>query len=608
MRGAETAWQNGGPAEQPPGWVQESPAGIEQPPAASLAAPPSGGDPDEGEVPEWLARIRERQADEVGAPEEGSMPDLPEGGLTASRQATEEPESEPLPPLELPDEADEYDSGVFYPPGSPKAGQTPAPAPAPAPTPKEGPLQPGELPPEPSWMSELMPAQAAPASPRPLPHAPALMTGEDLQGPDILGQDVIPEGVGLPEWLGQIKADEAELGSSGDSKADLAPATLPAWLEAMRPVDSFRSGVEIIPEEEQVVEAAGPLAGLRGVLLAEPVVAIPRMAATEASVLEVTERQFAQAELMHRLVEDEEREYSPAPPKRLRVPWTRWMVSVVLLVAAALPTIVGYPVFPLPAKEPLELGTLVNVVAGAPPNRPVLIVIDYEAGGAPEMQAVLEPMLDQMMQQRLSLVMVSTRTAGAILADQALQATGGAYGYINGQDYVNLGYLAGGSTGAQLFAQDPRQAPLAGFSLPLAPDGTTLSSPWQVPMLGNVDELADFGMMAVVSGSGESARMWIEQAEASLGASPLVLLVTAGADPLVRPYYEAQNPQVDAMLAGLPAAVSYSIRVGQPGMAFTLWNAFGLMVVAAEVILLLGGIPAFVTWFDRQRRLRAERP
>jgi hypothetical protein len=115
-------------------------------------------------------------------------------------------------------------------------------------------------------------------------------------------------------------------------------------------------------------------------------------------------------------------------------------------------------------------------------------------------------------------------------------------------------------------------------------------------------------MMAVVSGSGESARMWIEQAEASLGASPLVLLVTAGADPLVRPYYEAQNPQVDAMLAGLPAAVSYSIRVGQPGMAFTLWNAFGLMVVAAEVILLLGGIPAFVTWFDRQRRLRAERP
>ncbi len=55
----------------------------------------------------------------------------------------------------------------------------------------------------------------------------------------------------------------------------LAPATLPSWLEAMRPMETFRPVVEIQPEEEQQVEAAGPLAGLRGVLLAEPVVAMP---------------------------------------------------------------------------------------------------------------------------------------------------------------------------------------------------------------------------------------------------------------------------------------------------------------------------------------------
>jgi hypothetical protein len=594
LRAADGASEKGPPAGEPPAWVQ---------------AAGTGAAVDEGEqVPDWLARIRERQAEEAeatgGEPPLG-VPNLPE----PAGSRLEEPESRPLPPLSLPG-LDDTDSGVFYPPGSPKAGR-------PVPGVREPALDSGvfhadtgpdqaadKVGPAPSWLGQLE-AEASQASrgQTAMPHTPALVKAEDLTGPQLPGDDFSAEALSLPEWLGQLGTD-GTTAEPAEARPDLAPATLPAWLEAMRPVDAFRSSVEIGPEEEQAVEAAGPLAGLRGVLLAEPVVAIPRMASSAPAILETNERQYAQAELMHRLVEEEQREISPAAPRSRRVPIVRWLAAGILLVAAAIPTVLGFPIFPLPATVPLELDPLVNLIAAAPVNRPVLIVFEYEPGSAAEMQAVSEPILEQMMQQGVALAVLSTLPTGAVLADQQLSALGAEYGYSSGQGYVNLGYLPGGSTGLQLWSQDPLAVPVSGYALPSAPDGTALQSPWQVPMLAGVDEVADFGMVAVISGSAEGARSWVEQVEPSLGATPLVLVMTTGADPVVRPYYEAQDPQVDGMLSGLPAALSYSMRLGRPGSAFGLWNAFGLTAWAATVFMILGWVPAFGAWVNRQRKAR----
>jgi hypothetical protein len=439
-----------------------------------------------------------------------------------------------------------------------------------------------------------------------MPQTQALVKDEDLSGPQLPGDDFSAEALSLPEWLGQL-GSEAASEEPVEGRADLAPATLPAWLEAMRPVDAFRSSVEIGPEEEQAIEAAGPLAGLRGVLLAEPVVAIPRMTSAAPAFLESNERQYAQAELMHRLVEEEQREVSPATPRSRRVPIVRWLAAGILLAAAALPTVLGIPSFPLPATVPLELDPLVNLIAAAPVNRPALVVFDYEPGSAAEMQAVAEPMLEQMMQQGIAIAALSTLPTGAVMADQQLTTLGANYGYSSGQGYVNLGYLPGGSTGIQLWSQDPQAVPVSGYALPSAPDGTPLQSPWQVPLLAGVDEAADFGTVVVISASAENARSWVEQAGPWLGATPLVLVMTTGADPVVRPYYEAQNQQVDGMLSGLPAALSYSMRLGRPGSAFGLWNAFGLTAWAAVGFMILGWVPAFGTWVSQQRKLRGER-
>jgi hypothetical protein len=53
------------------------------------------------------------------------------------------------------------------------------------------------------------------------------------------------------------------------------------------------------------------------------------------------------------------------------------------------------------------------------------------------------------------------------------------------------------------------------------------------------------------------------------------MVLSTGISPVVRPYYEGLDPQVDGMLAGLRAAVTYEQVLGGSGRASQLWDAFG---------------------------------
>ena len=70
-----------------------------------------------------------------------------------------------------------------------------------------------------------------------LPHVPALVGGAEEPADEELGD------LGLPDWLGEIEPIEDESASTPkEGSPDLAPATLPNWLEAMRPGRHFSVG------------------------------------------------------------------------------------------------------------------------------------------------------------------------------------------------------------------------------------------------------------------------------------------------------------------------------------------------------------------------------
>jgi len=328
--------------------------------------------------------------------------------------------------------------------------------------------------------------------------------------------------------------------------------------------------------------------------LAEPVVAMPRQPTGAPTRLDVTERHYALADLLRRLVAEEERELPGPLVGRRRLPVIRWVIALALLLAVALPSFQGGPTFRLPS--PLRVNALTTLVSGLPLERPVLVVFDYEPGFAGEMEAVAGALLEQMMERGLRIATVSTRPTGPPLAERLLSQIGASHGYANAQDYVHLGYLPGGAAAVRNFAQNLRQAIPKGFLLP-----QDYETAWDSPVLGRIERLSDFGAVVVVAAGTEIARTWVEQASLQLGETPLIMVLSAGAEPLMRPYYEALRPQVDAVLSGIPSAVAYEEANGMPGAARELWDGFGMGMLTAELVLVIGAVYGLVSWLMRPR-------
>jgi hypothetical protein len=367
--------EEGPPSGEVPEWVGggSSPGGTE----AGLAA---------ANVPEWLAKIRAK------AREEGEAVSAFEEEAPAPEPSR--PPSLPAPPVSVPALPPE--------PPAPTSLGLPEWLLAARPEETEAPATPEE-PERPAWLVGVTDEGSGE-----LPRVQALVVdGEGAlpePGPDI---DLSSVSAQVPEWIGEARPPEA------GERPNLAPATLPSWLEAMRPVDTFRSVVEIESAEDQAVEAAGPLAGLRGVLLAEPVVAMPRAPTAGSTRVDVSERQFAQAELLHRLIDEEMREARPRAAAKPRPSVLRWVVAAALLLAAGVPAILGFPAMDLPSFAPRDLAALVGVVDALPTDRPALVVFDYEAGATGEMEAVAGPLLSHLMDRGIPIATLSTRPGGS---------------------------------------------------------------------------------------------------------------------------------------------------------------------------------------------------
>ncbi|HKZ54909.1 MAG TPA: hypothetical protein VJ123_05465, partial [Anaerolineales bacterium] len=252
-----------------------------------------------------------------------------------------------------------------------------------------------------------------------------------------------------------------------------------------------------------------------------------------------------------------------------------------------LPTVWGSPGFGAPKFVPQEFNRTRDIVQGLAADRAALLILDYEPGYSAELESVAGPFLQDLRQRQLKLVTLTTRPASIALGPRLLAR----HGFVAGEDVVHLGYLAGGMTAVRLFSDSPRAAFPGQFE-----------DPENAKLLGPIERLSDASALVVISSSGERARVWAEQAPPLLGNAPLMMILSAGAEPLVRPYYEAPNPQVDALLTGLPAAMAYEQAMGQPMEASSRWSAFGMGLLTAQGALLVGAVVGLVRWLLALRK------
>ncbi|HLF75404.1 MAG TPA: hypothetical protein VI524_13700 [Anaerolineales bacterium] len=406
--------------------------------------------------------------------------------------------------------------------------------------------------------------------------------------------------IDMPDWLSQsATADTAsrEASSASTERDDsLAPVELPSWVQAMRPVEAVIS--ETSPGvADQPPESEGPLAGLSGVIPLVPIGSSRRPKAISLK-LQATSEQQASAALLEQMLAAETspralETASPAMPQRT----LRWaLTGLVVLVLGAM---IGLRSRSMPVSPtlPVEVDAVLDVIASLPdsPTPEVLVVVDYEPSLAGEMEAVSSPVLNQMANAgRARLSFLSTSPNGPALVERLMANTAlgqpppAGAGDRPGEEYLNLGYLPGGSAGVLAFVESPQTAIRA----------------------AGLEDFSQYAAVLVLTDRAESGRVWVEQLEArkrtdsALASQPLLVVASAQAGPLLQPY--AASRQVTGLISGLPDAARYELASNlPPGIARTYWDTFGVGLLLAILSITFGSLWNLLMRI-RPRRVDAE--
>lgn len=524
--------------------------------------PSQGTQPEPSELddqePEWLRRIRTRHSIE-------QQPAIEAGAPSA-------PADEPIP----------------FPPPDP-----------------DNPMRDNRL----DWLTGLGDQAEQGIPPTPPPSASDAPFTSDNQAD--LSESEPLDGADLPDWLKDMKPAETgaqpktpfsedtepkETGRNGEAEPGLAPADLPTWLEAMRPVESAAPFTPTRDESEDQVENAGPLSGLRGVLPAEPDVAQVQKPPAYSAKLQVSEANRSNAAMLEQMVKNEG---TPRPlPRRSAISSQQFLrigIAVVLFLVVLWPLVTGSPKVKLP-DFPIETGVTNQLINQLPSGAPVLVAVDFEPGLSGEMNAASAALVDHLILRGAYLTLVSTSPTGPAQAEQLLALSSQSSGFSNPVQvqYANLGFIPGGAAGLLSFAQAPRQM------MPFTTDGSPV---WESGPLQNIASLDKFGMVLVITDNPDKARAWIEQVQPTLGSTPLVMAISAQAEPMVRPYYEARPQQVQGLVTGLAGGAAYENLNGRLGLAAPYWNAFSLGLLAAALLILLGGaVNALIALWARRKK------
>lgn len=557
--------------EELPDWLRQA-APFEEEPEPEPAA--------EGELPDWLAELSEEPSSGSEAPMEWQMETTPD---------EEEPAPEPTAAQEeLPDWLAESSEGPSLETETPpdwlvEAEQTEGEPPLEPVTAEEGQAVP-------EWLSS--------EESEPLRHLVEDVEEGDLQAAEIAPLEPVEEedlsGIlseELPvDWLSAEPAEE-EQGEGEEAEPELVQAEIPSWLEAMRPIEDAAPSIPVEEEDEERVESAGPLAGLSGVLSAEPEVAKVQKPPTYSIKLQVSESQRARVDVLRNMLAEEGKPQPIARPAVISSQHIlRWAIALVLFLAVLWPVITGSQQAPLPTYSP-GTAAVNQVINQLPGQARVLISFDFEPALSGEMDAAASAVVDHLMLRGAYLTLVSTSPTGPIVAERFLAVTQSDHNYASDEQYVNLGYIPGGAAGLLSFAESPQRI------LPYSLDGMAA---WEgqdrpaLPPLQGIQRLSDFSLVMVITANPTIARTWVEQVQPFLDGeaspTPLVMVLSAQAGPLVQPYYQANPRQIQGLVTGLRDGAAYANLTGRSGLPRKYWDAFSVGLLVAGVLITIGGM------------------
>ena len=183
--------------------------------------------------------------------------------------------------------------------------------------------------PDPDWLEDL--PTVGKEEVEAMPSVAAFLPDDTL---DDAEDDIF--GIETPDWLSSLGPedvdDEFSAAETEASDESAGGVELPSWVQAMRPVadvvaDSSKTS------DEQLVAESGPLAGLSGILPANPGLGPLNKPRAHSIKLQVGESQQSSAAILEELLAKESQP-SPfrSPKKTSSIPLLRWLIALLLIL------------------------------------------------------------------------------------------------------------------------------------------------------------------------------------------------------------------------------------------------------------------------------------
>lgn len=214
-----------------------------------------------------------------------------------------------------------------------------------------------------------------------------------------------------------------------------------------------------------------------------------------------------------------------------------------------------------------------------PPGSPVLVEIYYEVAARAELEPQVIALMKHLFEKNCRLVFLSMATYGP-LAFQFLQSSAPDLfeGKTYGEDYVFLGYIAGGESAlASLASSITGTVAVDNYGNPTS----------NLPLIQEANTAADYKLVLVAS-SGTDTFAWYVRQWYTPYHTPLLFGVLSVIGPSVEPYVGAG--QAIGMLTGQRAAAEYELLVGRKGLGIASMDAQSFAHGLILLFIILGNI------------------
>lgn len=379
-----------------------------------------------------------------------------------------------------------------------------------------------------------------------------------------------------PGWLSKIRKvkgispGEYRKGSyqkTGDSLLQWLVA-LEEGREPIQPIPGENAGesVETESDEKVVTDTDSP----EGVDLTQKITMDGKSTRADLTPqLDVSREEQAHADLFSSTVLDEKSSRAPQQIKTKSTNWViRLMTSFLFLTVLSLTLFTGwFPELETGNLQPPGWFALIDSIENFPEDGELLLIADYQAGFAEEIELVALPILSEAIRPGMALSVVSSKPAGFILIRQLLTAVP------NSENLIinDLGYV-----------------PSPGFA---AYDIVNIKQvgPGVSNLINSTLPVSDMDLDGafILTDSYEGGRLWIEQLSARLPQVPLYLLVTAQVSPMLLPYQES------GQVVGVAAGIADSLVMDSLGNELEmprLWRAYQAGILMLIAAILVGAI------------------